>query len=168
MVASTFGVALEAAAKSQAGGRFEGTYAATDGSNSSVVISMSDTFGLAVSSWISDGNDMSTNIELTQGITDPSSLPFLLAKLVPSGYESFDNATGITGMPFVAVLGFSGEKPTNVFDLNCATWTTVDALVYGGEPVDLMVFGVNGTGEVVSVEVPALRVTLAKVNGTSS
>jgi hypothetical protein len=158
MVANTFGVALEAAAKNQAVGKFVGSYTASDGSNSSVVISSSDTFGLAVESWISEGNDMFTNIELTQGITS-TSLQFL-ARLVPVNTDSGD----ATSSPFRAVLGFESPAPSNVFNLNCATWTTVDALNYGGVPLDLFVFQVDGDGVVTGLSLPVLQVTLGKVD----
>ena len=160
MVAQTFGPALEEAAKMQAVGKYAGSYTADDGSNSSVVIGMSDTFGLAVESWISEGNDMFANIELTQGIT--STTLQLLARLMPVNLQSVDAETNITSLPFRAVLGFEEPAPTNVFNLNCATWTTVDALNYGGLPLDLFIFQVNGTGEVTGLSLPALRVTLGR------
>jgi hypothetical protein len=147
MVANTFGVAVEAAAKTQAVGKFAGPYTAADGSNS-VVIGTSDTFGLAVESWTSEGNNMFTNIELTQGITS-TSLRFS-ARLVLVNTNSGD----ATSLPFRAVWGFEGSPPSNVFNLNCATWTTVDALNYGGVPLDLLVFEVNGSGVVTGLSLP--------------
>jgi hypothetical protein len=148
MLANTFGTALEAAAKTQAVSKFAGSYTASDGPNSSIVISTSDTFGLAVESWTSEGNDMFTNIELTQGITSMS-LQFL-ARLVPVNTNSGD----ANSFPFRAVLGFEGSPPSNVFNLNCATWTTVDALNYGGVPLDLFVFQVDGDGVMTGLSLP--------------
>lgn len=161
MVANNFGPALEEAAKMQAVGKYAGSYTASDGSNSSVTIGMSDTFGLAVESWISEGNDMFADIELTQGITS-STLQFL-ARLMPVNLRSVDAEAKITSLPFRAVLGFAGPAPSNVFSLNCATWTTVDALNYGGLPIDLFVFQANGSGQVTGLSLPALRVTLGRV-----
>jgi hypothetical protein len=158
VVANTFGAALEAAAKTQAVCKFAGSYTATDGSNSSVVISSSDTFGLAVASWISEGNDMFANIELTQGIRS-TSLQFS-ARLMPVNTNYGDLAS----LPFRAVLGFGGPAPSNVFNLNCATWTTVDALNYGGVPLDLFVFQVDGGGAVTGLSLPVLQIALGKDN----
>lgn len=162
MVARAFGPALEAAAKTQAIGKYAGSYTALDGTNSSVVIGMSDTFGLAVESWTSEGNDMFANIELTQGIT--STTLQILARLVPVNLQSVDAETNTTSLPFRAVLGFAGLAPSNVFNLNCATWTTIDALNYGGMPLDLFIFQENGEGGVTGLSLPALRVALGRVD----
>jgi len=160
MVASTFGEALEASAKMQAVGKFVGTYAAADGSNSTVVIGTSNTFGLQVKSWTSEGNDMLASIALTQGSADPTGL---LALLVPTGLTSVDTSNGQQSLAFRPVLGFDGPVPTNIFNLNCATWTTVDGLDYGGVSLDLFVFTVDEGNQVIEVSIPVLQATLKRV-----
>jgi hypothetical protein len=50
MVATTFGEVVEASSKMQALGYFAGTYAATGGTNSTVIIGVFPTFGMAVQS----------------------------------------------------------------------------------------------------------------------
>jgi len=160
MVADTFGVALEKAAKMQAVGKFAGSYAAANGTNSSVVISASsDTFGLTVQRWTSEGSDMFANIALTQGISSTSSLQ-VEVRLVPTGLQEVDEATGMTSVAFRAVFGFQGTPSGNVFDLNCATWTTVDALAYAGLSIDQFIFQVDGDGKVMGLSLPALKAEL--------
>jgi len=162
MVANTFGVALEAAAKTQAIAKFAGSYEALDSTNSSVVIGASDAFGLQLQSWTSEENDMFTNIALTHGIT--SATLQVLVRLMPSNTDSFDANANTMRMPFRVVLGFEGAAPSNVFNLNCATWTTVDALNYGGVPLDQFMFLVDGDGDVTGLSLPALRLTLGKAS----
>jgi hypothetical protein len=64
------------------------------------------------------------------------------------------NSGDANSFPFRAVLGFEGSPPSNVFNLNCAAWTTVDALNYGGVPLDLFVFQVDGDGVVTGLSLP--------------
>jgi hypothetical protein len=160
MVAMTFGHALQASAKVQAVGKFAGTYAAANGTNSTVVIDSSNTFGMAVQSWTSEGNNMLANIALTQGLPGPTGL---LVLLVPTGLKSIDMSNGQTTMGFRLILGFDGPVPTNIFNLNCATWTTVDGLDYGGVSLDLFTFTVDETDQVVEMGIPVLQSTLKRV-----
>lgn len=87
----------------------------------------------------------------------------LLVLLVPSSLTPFDASNGETTMAFRLVLGFDGPAPTNVFNLNCATWTTVDGLDYGGVSLDLLVFTVDEGRQVIKVSIPVLRSTLKRV-----
>lgn len=163
MVAQTFGASLEEAAKQQANATYSGTYASpsTSGTNSSLTISINERFGLGIDSWISNGADMFTDIELTQGITSADNLT-VITRLVPAGLESFNASSGLTSRAFRAIFSFDGPVPTNVFDLNCATWTTSDALNYGGLPLDLFVFELNDGGIVQNVNMPSLHATLVR------
>lgn len=154
MVSNTFGTALEQSAKLQANATYAGTYTSSDDTNSSLVISINDDFGLNIDTWVSNGHDMFANIALTQGIT--STEPKFLARLVPTDLED-----GNGGRAFRSVFGYQATTASgngSPFDLSCATWTTVDALTYGGVSLDLFVFQTEGE----SVEIPALQVTLRR------
>ena len=160
---------VQDAAKRQAGEKFAGVYRAVDngtvGAATEIELVLDDNeaeggFGLRVKSWYSEGRDMFASVLLTQGAAAAAMIdPSLVAvRLFPTGLEAGDS------IAWRAIFGLVGKPDaTDIFSLQCASWTTVDALEYGARPLDRFVFRTGNDGKAVALVVSALGTELVRV-----
>ncbi len=169
--AATFGVlqglalgiwlpATEQAAREQAGSDFAGRYV-FGGDNSSATFSLApDEPGLFLESLVSNGSDILTTLGgvLGGGAGGPA------VRWGAWLYPTIDSKAvgGRRRKAFRAVLGQVGV-PVGGTDA-CASWSPVDAVRYGGNPVDLFVFEHGADGRATAVEVPFLKKTLVRMD----
>ena len=158
--------AFEQAAHDEATALFAGTYATGPGErvNSTMTIVANDgNPGLGVTSWVSNGTDMAyvavTIATSAAGAVAPSVrlYPTLLEATLPDGGRQ---------MSFRAVFGDrnSTTRTGKMFSTDCATWLTATNIMYGGLPLDTVVFNLDAAGKVTSVSPVALRTTLLKTS----
>ena len=149
--------ALEAQAAKDAGKKFAGHYECNSGLNSSLIVTLNETAGLTISSWISNGTDMLQEF-----------LPGKTARLFPSitdqgdGKVAFRESSQVQTSSYTAagVGPFTGDYVTN-FD-----WLSVDSFHYGNMGFDLFVFDVDKDGVATSVNPAITRVTLQRKDVT--
>ncbi|KAI0830006.1 beta-lactamase/transpeptidase-like protein [Hypoxylon sp. FL0890] len=154
-------------ARNQANQVYSGTY---NNSNSAVnsslsVVVDSQTPGLSLSSWISNGtNLMWYSVALSQNVSQdywdkiqPS------VRLYPTGLWDATSDGG-KRVAFKAVFeDLSLPNVSHPYTTDCSTWVSVAGIMYGSRPLDQFIFNVNAAGNVTSVENGALRNRLDKV-----
>lgn len=148
--------ALIEIALSNADATFSGTYSAS-GLNSSISISVDTLPGMIIDSFISNGTDFREPLATLYNVDDSNALSM---RLYPTHLSSATQSGGST-MAFRAVYQDENEF-ADAGTSTCVSWKDVDKYKYGGAALDLFVFELDASGEVVGVEIPALRVTLAK------
>ena len=147
--------ALDESAKEEARQRFTGTYALTQGINSSITISTDDGPGLVVTSWVSNLTDMFETFAYLQGVPDSS---LLSIRLYPTDLKSLGR------MSFRALMQqIAADRESSVFAGSCATWQLVGFQIYGNVATDEFVFELDENGDAVSVSPRVLRISLPKV-----
>lgn len=171
-ILSVFLPALEEAARDEAAAVYVGDFStpanATAGGR--LVLTMDDGPGLRLSELRSNGSDMITGLLALRGLWTGSTggaEPDL--RLYPAGIS--ETVSGVYGAsvredwrlvietePVPSISELPSQK---VYDKVCSTWMAHDILSYGGQPVDRFVFLKKGS-EVVGIEVPFLRLTMAK------
>jgi hypothetical protein len=153
---------LEGAIKSslvQAAGNFGGKYAASNStSNSSTITVLYDALpGLYIGDFYSNGADMRKSLGELIGVTNSTNLSI---RLYPTQLIEDDGASG-SKQAFRAVL-----QDMNAFEdfdtPTCVSWMSLDVFQYGGRGLDEFIFSLDTTGKVVSVDIPALELTLQK------
>jgi hypothetical protein len=145
--------ALEAQAARDAEKKFAGHYECTSGLNSSLTVTLNETAGLTISSWISNGTDMLQTF-----------LPGKTARLFPSipdqgdGKVAFRESSQIQTSTYVAagVGPFTGDYVTNL------DWLSVDSFHYGNMAYDLFVFEVDKDGVATTANPAITRATLQR------
>ncbi|KAI1134099.1 beta-lactamase/transpeptidase-like protein [Hypoxylon sp. FL0543] len=154
-------------ARNQANQVYSGTYKnsnSTVNSSLSVVVD-SQTPGLSLSSWISNGTNLKWySVALSQNVSQdywdkiqPS------VRLYPTGLWDATSDGG-KRVAFKAVFeDLSLPNASNPFSTDCSTWVSVAGIMYGSRPLDQFIFNVNAAGNVTSVENGALRNRLDKV-----
>ncbi|KAI1411055.1 beta-lactamase/transpeptidase-like protein [Hypoxylon sp. FL1857] len=154
-------------ARIQANQVYGGTYKNSDSAiNSSLsVVVDTQTPGLSLSSWISNGtNLMWYSVALSQNVSSdywdkikPS------VRLYPTGLWDATSDGG-KRVAFKAVFeDLSLPNASDPFTTDCATWVSVAGIMYGSRPLDQFIFNMNAAGNVTSVENGALRNKLDKV-----
>ncbi|KAI0888267.1 beta-lactamase/transpeptidase-like protein [Annulohypoxylon maeteangense] len=154
-------------ARAQADEVYSGTYKSSEpGVNSTLtVVADSQTPGLSLSSWISNGtNLMWYSVVISQGVQEeywgkvqPS------VRLYPTGLWDAV-ADGGKRVAFKAVFeDLSLRNISNPFTTDCVSWVTGSGILYGSRPLDQFIFNIDATGKVTSVENGALRNKLDKV-----
>lgn len=152
--------ALEAQAAAEAARNFVGTYVSTDSNlNSTVTVSLNESTGLSISSWISNGTDVLTS-PLFKG-TKLRLLPTIPNQSDGAGKVAFQVSTNPqTASDTVASnsgIGlFTGQYATN-FD-----WLTAGHTRYGGLVVNLFVFEVEEGGNATTVSPVVTRAKLER------
>jgi hypothetical protein len=139
--------ALEEAAREEADTAFSGTYMAAEALNSSVVVS-SDTNspGLTLNRWISNGTDMLRTI-------DPKGRGFRLF------WSNVDASNG-TLSAWKAEPN-SLATPYGLFG-GCASWLGIGTQVYGKYSTDDFVFMLGDDGKAKSLAIKAFKVVLER------
>ena len=150
--------ALEEAAIYQAARNFAGSYNSSTSNGFMVVETPDGLAGLSLANLTIGSTDVRAELAQLNNI-DPTALSM---RLYPTDLK--ENApSGLTRMAFRAV--FQDENATvDAGTPTCITWMGVDALNFNGLPLDLLIFTLKG-GAVVSVEFPALGVTMDRVGG---
>jgi hypothetical protein len=136
--------------------------------NSSLTISVDPTSpGLNLTSWLSNGTDMSLLSVALSGNVSSAYFSQLKpsVRLYPTGLEE-KLPSGGKRVAFKAVFEdlSPGDTPPGSFVTDCASWVGVTGVVYGSMPVDLFVFEFGAGGEVEAVVNEGLRVRLEKVD----
>jgi hypothetical protein len=159
LLAATYAPALEAAAKEEAHIVYAGTYHDAE-SNSNLTVTTNSDPGLVISEWTFDGSDV---LALYTEILGNASTQHTVAHLYPTGLKNQNGS--IVGWRAVYEV-FPDIYDPGSFSENCQTWTSVDALVYGGIGVDEFIFNFKADAtEVVSIEPRVLQFSLAKKMG---
>jgi hypothetical protein len=162
--------AYDAVVRDEADKVYSGLYVAKDMSNgttlnSSITITTDPGKpGLGIGPWISNGTDMLDMAIRLQAGTDHSA-----SKAEGRLYYTQLETKTETGkrQAFKAVFedtGYAGIGQ-QMFSTDCGSWVSVTSTTYASLPLDEFIFNFDKSGEVVSVENLALRVTLYKTNG---
>ena len=156
-ISGVFLPAVEAVAKDEATAVFAGTYNATNGLNSSIVIVTDEFPGLGIQRWISNGTDLFDVYLSLNGFT--SAQRSISARLYPTNLLQ----TSPKQQAFRAVLEILPLSTTikGTF-APCVSWGSVDSILYGNIAIDEFLFQFDEYGYAVSIEPRALRVTLQK------
>lgn len=169
-VLGVFLPALEDAARAEAAAEYVGTFSnATAGSR--LVLTMDDGPGLRLSELGRNGSDMLAGLLALRSLWSGSiggAEPDL--RMYPAGISETvgsDASEALVREDWRLVIEpllepSTSELPSQkVYDKVCNTWMGHDALYYGGRPADRFVFLKRGS-EVVGIEIPFLRLTMAK------
>lgn len=148
--------ALIKIALSNAKSAFSGTYTAS-GLNSSISISVDTLPGMIIDSFISNGTDFRKPLATLYNVDEYNALSM---RLYPTHLSTTTTSGGST-LAFRAVYQDENEF-ADAGTPTCVSWRDVDKYKYGGAALDLFIFELDVSGKVIGVEIPALRVTLAK------
>ncbi|KAI0148331.1 beta-lactamase/transpeptidase-like protein [Hypoxylon sp. NC0597] len=153
--------AVEEAARSEAGALYSGHYVSPDRKlNSSMTITTDKLPGLSISQWFSNGTDFAWVATVLQNQYYPVT-PRI--RLYPSGLEG-PSTDGGKRVAFKAMFE-DADGPRNenkMFSTECGSWVSVESVIYGSAAMDELIFNLDSSGKVVSVESPSLRITLEK------
>lgn len=151
--------ALEANNYLAARQNFGGIYQ-TNGSR--MTIAVNDSLpGMAVTTLSANGKDIKAQYAQLMSIK-PAAFSF---RLYSTNLQTELDENGSSRVAFRAV--FQDENAlVDAGTPTCVTWETVDALTSGTKALDLLVFTVDENGSAVSVEVPALNVSMVRSKET--
>jgi hypothetical protein len=149
---------LDNLARSQAAAKYAGKYETEGSANQSAAITLTaDGPGLRVSKWINRGIDMLKSFDVLMFDSDPADAVAAEVRLYPIGIGNRWS------------VGFSNGRQQNakrtpdiLRGSACLSWMTLDAFHYGKVPLDEIVFDVNEEGRVEGLDIPVLRVKLAR------
>jgi hypothetical protein len=143
--------ALDEAARVEAASAFAGTYTATGGLNSTLVLSSApDVLGLSVGKWISNGTDI-----LAEVVGVPTA--FENYQMYPTNIISQDE----TRFSW-RVTPYSSAPGSGLFSA-CPSWAALDRPQYGVYGLDEFVFHTDHDGKATAVEPKALKIVLERV-----
>ena len=151
-------VVLEALMKTaieQAAENFGGAYKASN-INSSISVRYDSFPGLYIQEFVSNGTDFRATLAGIVGVEKPADLSI---RLYPTQLVE-DSGSG-SRQAFRAVFQDITELADNDTP-TCVSWLDLDKLQYGGRGLDEFIFSLDPSGQAVSVEIPALRVSLGK------
>lgn len=156
IIADVLMPALMKMAVLQAGANFGGSYGPTKRLNSSITVSADDLPGLFIDEFISNGTDFRQVLAGLNGIKDADALSIRLypTHLISKTKQGSRRA-------FRAVFQDREEFADNGTP-TCVSWMDVDSFRYGGASLDQFIFELDEDGKAVGVEIPALRVKLAR------
>lgn len=151
-------VVLEALMKTaieQAAENFGGAYKASN-INSSISVGYDSLPGLYIQEFVSNGTDFRATLAGIVGVEKQADLSI---RLYPTQLVE-DSGSG-SRQAFRAVFQDITELADNDTP-TCVSWLNLDKLQYGGRGLDEFIFSLDPSGQAVSVEIPALRVSLGK------
>lgn len=151
-------VVLEALMKTaieQAAENFGGAYKASK-INSSIAVGYDHLPGLYIQEFVSNGTDFRATLAGIVGVAKPADLSI---RLYPTQLVE-DSGSG-SRQAFRAVFQDMTELADNGTP-TCVSWLDLDRLQYGGRGLDEFIFSLDQSGHAVSVELPALQVSLKK------
>lgn len=140
----------------QAAKNFAGAYTASGNFNSSITVMYDSLPGLYIEGFTSNGTNFRQTLAEITGIEKASDLSI---RLYPTQLVE-KNDSG-SKQAFRAVL----QDKTELADAGtatCVSWMNLDKFQYGGHGLDEFVFSLDSKGKALSVEVPALEVTLLR------
>ncbi|KAI2695119.1 hypothetical protein CBS147317_7871 [Penicillium roqueforti] len=152
--------ALMEQAAAEAVQKFAGTYKAEDLNSSltlAVVPPTQPAPGLNITSWISNGTDITALVSTLLGGVGSRLVPSIISEQA-SGEIAFRGYTATQGRN--PGVGSSSSLFSSFYDLN--DWTMLDQLTWGGITTSLFVFDVEQNGTVKSVTPGAYRVKMTK------
>ncbi|KAI2696958.1 hypothetical protein CBS147332_8921 [Penicillium roqueforti] len=152
--------ALMEQAAAEAVQKFAGTYKAEDLNSSltlAVVPPTQPAPGLNITSWISNGTDITALVSTLLGGVGSRLVPSIISEQA-SGEIAFRGYTATQGRN--PGVGSSSSLFSSFYDLN--DWTMLDQLTWGGIATSLFVFDVEQNGTVKSVTPGAYRVKMTK------
>lgn len=141
--------AFEDTAREEADTVYAGVYQAESFNSSITVTTDPDHPGLGISSWISNGTDMITELTTVFFFNNTD------VRLYPTGITT--NNTVV----WRAVFGTKETLGDGIFSQTCATWGLVDNYRYGGRAMDEFVFTLEN-GLATKLEPRAFHVHLKK------
>ncbi|KAF2187150.1 beta-lactamase/transpeptidase-like protein [Zopfia rhizophila CBS 207.26] len=150
--------ALEAAAREQADAAYAGTYAATNGLNSSLILTTDATkLGLGIKTWISNGTVMT---DVLSGIAGGTPVSEDNLRVYPTNLErETANGTEIAWrVTFEPETGFHDFGPFSA----CGTWFNIDALTHGHYSFDSLLFTLGEDGRAKTVNQRAFKIELER------
>lgn len=153
--------ALDGVVKSaitQAAENYCGTYASAGSSNSTLSIGYKERvgWGIYIDDFVSNGQNYRETLSKVLGVSNKTDLSI---RLYPIGLSE-GLKTG-SKQSFRAVLQDKTELADNGTP-TCVSWMKVDRYQYNDHGLDEFIFSLNSEGKAVSIEVPALEVTLQK------
>ena len=161
IIAETFLPAIYQISKQEAAGAFGGIYTSTGAINSSLCFVSDGGPGLLIDRWISNSTDLLKYYQqVSGGAAQVRVYPMGLKSPARNGNSSAEVAWRAVFQP-VAVAN-STYRPRQIWNDDCSTWFTVDAIVYGHNGVDDFVFQLDQYGNAVSVTPRALRINLGR------
>ncbi|KAJ5391882.1 Beta-lactamase-like protein [Penicillium cosmopolitanum] len=145
-------------AVTQAAENYYGVYTSAGSSNSSLSIDYTERvgWGIYIDDFVSNGQDYRETLSKILGVSNETDLSI---RLYPTRLSEEYKAG--SKQSFRAVLQDMTELADNDTP-TCVSWMHVDRYQYNGHGLDEFIFTLNAEGKVVSVEVPALEVTLEK------
>jgi len=154
--------AIEKASRDQAQAAYVGVY--TDQrTNSGLELSLDSAPGLKVSNWTIRGVNVAANYARFNPSGSEAGPPPRV-RLYPTKLDGGSKTAwrAVFDAPFDVAAAAQIEALFPWPDPSCATWTTVDTVVYGFEGVDLFVFEVGEDGKATGLTLPAYEVTLRR------
>ncbi|KAJ5682596.1 hypothetical protein N7462_005761 [Penicillium macrosclerotiorum] len=145
---------METALK-QAAKNFGGAYVAS-GLNSSITVMWDGLPGLYIEDFVSNGINFRETLATLTHVANATDLSI---RLYPTERVETDNQG--SKQAFRGVL----QDKTELADAGtptCVSWMDLDKLRYGEYGLDEFIFNLNAEGQAVSVEIPALEMTLVK------
>ncbi|CAI7600970.1 unnamed protein product [Penicillium glandicola] len=152
--------ALMEQAAAEAAQKFAGTYKAEDLNSSLTLTAVPPTQpapGLNITSWISNGTDITDLVPVLFGDIGSRLVPSIVSETA-SGEIAFRGYTATQGRN--PGVGSSSSLFSSFYDIN--DWTMLDQLTWGGIATSLFVFDVEENGAVKSVTPGAYRVKMVK------
>lgn len=149
-------VVLEAFMKTavkQAAKNFGGAYKASN-INSSIVVGYDSLPGLFIREFVSNGTDFREILTELVNVASPDDLSI---RLYPT--QLFEDSGSGSKQAFRAVFQDVTELADNRTP-TCVSWLGLDKLQYGGRGLDEFIISLDQSGQAVSVEIPALQVSL--------
>lgn len=142
----------------QAAQNYGGQYDSSGSSNSSMVVNYEEhtPWGLYIEEFVSNGKDFRETLSNLVGVSHTSDLSI---RLYPT--RLVEETSSGSKQAFRAVF----QDVTELADNNtptCVSWLNLDKYQYAGHGLDEFIFTLNAKGKAVSVEIPALEVTLQK------
>ncbi|KAL9047081.1 MAG: hypothetical protein Q9214_000251 [Letrouitia sp. 1 TL-2023] len=146
---------VEEIARQQVCEKYTGTYAASPGTviNSSVDLEVQGSSGLVVTSWISNGTNFqdtfATLWKMESGTKGPCRVQLTPSRIWRGLSDEVWHAQVVTE-----------SLPNTVLNTNLVE--DIDPFLYASRAIEEFVFQHNEEGDVIGVELPALRITLRK------
>lgn len=151
-------VVLEALMKTaieQAAKNFGGKYKSSN-MNSSIAVEYDSLPGLYIQEFVSNGTDFRATLAGIVGVAKPADMSI---RLYPT--QLVEESGSGSKQAFRAVFQDKTELADNGTP-TCVSWLDLDKLQYGGRGLDEFIFSLDRSGQAVSVEIPALQVSLGK------
>lgn len=158
IIAGTLFPALEATARFQAQSNLAGTYNATNGLESSIILTTDPSGpGLKVTTLVSNGTNF-----LAEVLKLLLPFPALDVRLCPSDLVK-STANGTTTRTFQAIVQNADLVDTGgVFDQSCQTWFSVQMFTYGNVGDNEFLFELDGDGKAIAVVPRVFNITLQR------